>query len=523
MAGNALELMDAGRTKTARYDLGAFMRGGWRVVEGARRLWWNWHLDAICEHLEAVLSGELKRLIISVPPGTSKSRIGCVFWPAFAWLSNPALRWMFIANSERFASRDSMACRRLVESPWYQRRFAPAWALRDDQNQKTWYQTTENGDRQSYGIGANITGQKADMIVLDDPLDAHNAQTESARTAVIDKFENSIRDRLIDSINGAIVLIAHRVHQHDLTAHLMGTGEFVELMLPEEYDPARATTTPIGFRDRRTVKGEFLRPKQYGPEQASRDKAVNPLMYEAKRNMRPRSAEGIRFKSRWFRKRWCWDADGSHIHLLDEHGVSFRRFHVVNDVLHRFGIADGAASLKTTADYTVISTWLLTDRFELLWIGCKRERAEIPEQPDILEAEYKSRGMEWCGVEGVASNVALLQFALRRAMVIKPLSPGQRDKLARATPAMILAETGRVYLPSIDTAYAENFPLDDVLDELTGFTGNEKIDVHDDIVDTFSYAVEQFNAPGEDGSAGTAPSGAAPPAPSQFNPFGRRR
>lgn len=516
------QLCDSGRSRAARGSLAEFMKASWREVEGHRKLWWNWHIPAMCEHLEAVIAGEIKRLIITVPPGTSKSRIGCVFWPAHSWVLNPALRFMFIANSTGFASRDSMACRRLVESKWYQQTFAPPWKLREDQNQKTWYQTTDHGDRQSYGVGSNITGQKADIIVLDDPLDVHDAQNESNRTTVIDKFENSIRDRLINEIEGAIVLIGHRTHEKDLTNHLLGTGEFYELLLPEEYDPKRATLSPLGYKaDPRTKAGEFLRPRQYGPEQAARDKKINPLMYETKRNQKPRSAEGIRFKLKWFQKRWTWDADQTHILLIDEHGTTIRRIHSVDGFIHRFGVADGASSIKTTADYTVISTWGLTERNELLWLGCLRQQLEIPDQPDILKAEYDRQRMDFCGVEGVASNVALLQYTSRMNMVIRPLSPGAKDKLARATPAMILAETGRIFLPDLEAAYQEGFPLQDVLDELTGFTGNDKIDDHDDIVDTFSYAVEMFNLVPDDDGGDSAPSGVGAPLPQSFNPFRR--
>ena len=210
------------------------------------------------------------------------------------------------------------------------------------------------------------------------------------------------------------------------------------------------------------------------------------------------AVEGARFKAQWFANRWDFDEDGQHVLLKDGRGT--QRFLLSKGGRQRFGTADGAASSKTSADDSAFAAWLTTPMNDLLSFGFQLEKIEIPEQPEMLEKFYRRHNLQWCGVEGVASNVALLQFAQRRQMVIKRLIPkapvqgAGKDKLSRAFPAIALAEQGRIWLPSPKAAAIIGYPLKRVIDQLVTFTGNEDEDAHDDIVDNFSYAVEAYNA-----------------------------
>lgn len=178
----------------------------------------------------------------------------------------------------------------------------------------------------------------------------------------------------------------------------------------------------------------------------------------------------------------------------------------------RFLTCDWNASEKTTSDYTVISDWCLAPPpfNDLVWLECDRFHAEIP---DIIPA-IKRHVRRWrpgvVGIEAVASNNAIAAFLERSgpspdnpndvAMTVKRLSPMGKDKLVRATPAMIRVERGQVYLPDMNSA---RFPLDDVEAELIAFTGTDE-DANDDCVDTLSYAVEMIPSIG----SGQAPRGA---------------
>lgn len=479
-----------------RKSLARFMREAWHVVEPGRNYVHGWHIPAMALHAEGVSWGAIRDMLVTIPPGTSKSRLFGVYWPAWHWLTDPATRFLFFSNAEETADETSLECRRLVESPWYRLNFGITWALQDDQNTKGYYQTTVGGSRQALGINSRATGKKGDIVCVDDANDAEKVESAAERKRVINRYDKAIHDRVIDFSTGRHVVIGQRTHEDDLIGHLKRQGGWFELCIPEEYDPARRFTSPVGWTDPRTQPGALLRPHQFTAERARRMRRNNLLLYQAKHLQAPRNPAGIRFKRAWLdARRWTRDPDGTHVILRDDRGTY--RFHPgrlgEGGVLARFGTADSAASTKRSADYTVISSWAVTHRFDLVWLGCRRVREEIPEQPAIVAEEYRRFDLQWVCVEAVFANVALYQLAARSNMVVRRVDPAGSDKLAHATPAIILAEAGRLYLPDEDTAVAEDFPIDAVVEELTSFTGDPKVDKHDDVIDTLSYAVDERN------------------------------
>jgi hypothetical protein len=469
--------------------LAEFFKTVWHIVVPSVPLEWGWHLDAMCEHLEAVTKGQIKNLIITVPPGCAKSNLVSVVWPAWVWATDPQVRWLFASNESDLATRDSLACRYVLTSDWYKEYF-PDVQLVGDQNVKTWYQTSARGHRQAVGVAAKVTGKKGDILVVDDPNDATKVEGEADRKAVIGWWKDAFFDRVNDFKTGRRVVIGQRTHRNDLIGWIKETGGFEELMIPEEYEPARKYVTSLGWSDPRTKEGELLRPNRFPEEQVVDAKTrLGTIGYRAKHQQDPQSKEGYRFKRKWFR---YYSYDGDFL-LLDDQGRNPKPERFLPHRQLRFGTADGAASSKTSADYTAISGWLVSPHQDLVWMGCRREQIEIPDQPDVLAEEYKKHGMDWVGIEAVMSNVALYQHAKRMKMVVRKLDPEGKDKLARATPAIVFVENGQLWLPEPELAKRIGFPLDAVISELTAFTGDDKADDHDDIVDNLAYAVKEKN------------------------------
>src|SRR5689334_19855325 len=116
----------------ARRSLSAFVTQAWRVVEPAHAFTAGWHIDAIAAHLEAITAGELTRLVINVPPRHGKSLLVSVFWPAWVWASSPEQRWLFASYAQTLSTRDSVRCRRLLESRWYRDRWGERFRLTGD-------------------------------------------------------------------------------------------------------------------------------------------------------------------------------------------------------------------------------------------------------------------------------------------------------------------------------------------------------------------------------------------------------
>src|SRR5690348_3636974 len=138
-------------------SLAAFARRAWHVLEPSTPLKWGWALDAICAHLQAVTDGRIRRLLINVPPGSMKSLLTSVIWPAWEWgpKGMPQMRYLGTAHKQELAVRDNTKCRRLIQSSWYQRH----WPLRlvGDQNAKTKFENEKTGFREAMAF-TGMTG-----------------------------------------------------------------------------------------------------------------------------------------------------------------------------------------------------------------------------------------------------------------------------------------------------------------------------------------------------------------------------
>ena len=121
----------------AKRSLREFVRQAWHVIEPLTPFVRGWHIDAIIEHLEAVTRGQIRQLLINVPPRHMKSLLVSVFWPAWEWILHPERRWLYASYAASLSIRDSIKCRTLIESRWYQSFWGHLFKLRGDQNTKT--------------------------------------------------------------------------------------------------------------------------------------------------------------------------------------------------------------------------------------------------------------------------------------------------------------------------------------------------------------------------------------------------
>src|SRR5437879_5168599 len=136
-------------------SLAQFLRACWPIIEPSTPLTWNWHLAAICDHVQALLEGKLgkQNLLITIPPGTLKSSIVSVAAPAWRWINAPHERMVFASGTASVAARDSLRCRAILDSSWYRATFAISWEFAGDQNQKLLYETSATGYRAATTTG----------------------------------------------------------------------------------------------------------------------------------------------------------------------------------------------------------------------------------------------------------------------------------------------------------------------------------------------------------------------------------
>jgi predicted phage terminase large subunit-like protein len=250
--------------------------------------------------------------------------------------------------------------------------------------------------------------------------------------------------------------------------------------------------------------------------QQLREGGIDPLTLQQLLNGDWDAVAGGRFQKSWFR-RYDLAHDGTEVVLEGRRPVMLRD-------CARFATVDVAASVKDSADYTVISSWAITPCRSLVWLDMDRGRWEVPDLVPAVRRSYRRWALDYVGVEGGGTQKAVYQLLCRTDMAARELLPGQADKLMRATAAIVLAEAGRVYVPR---GGADAPWLADALGELVRFTGDPGRDAHDDVVDTVAYAARMLRNL-DDRGKGFAPkvigqrSQPAPgrPAPRLISPLG---
>ncbi|WP_343633740.1 phage terminase large subunit [Roseateles sp.] len=301
-----------------RRRLGNFIRRAWPVLEPGQPYIHGWHMDAISEHLEAITTGQIKRLLINIPPGTMKSMATAVFWPAWEWgpRGMPSMRFIGASHEEKLAIRDNVKMRRLIQSDWFQALWPITMA--GDQNAKTYFENDKTGWRQACPVGS-MTGRRGDRVLWDDPHSVEDAHSEAALEEANRIFRETLPTRLNNPKDSAILIVMQRLSVKDvsgvITSEDMG---YEHLCLPMEYEGPRKITS-IGFLDPRKEKGELLFPERFPREVVERDKKImGPYAVAGQLQQRPSPAQGGEFQPDMLQivdaipagpVRWCrgWD------------------------------------------------------------------------------------------------------------------------------------------------------------------------------------------------------------------------
>lgn len=298
----ALAAVDVERVRRGGFK--EFVRRAWPVTEPAR-LRWGWHHEAMAEHLEAVARGEVRRLVINVPPGCAKSRVCSVLFPAWRWIEDPPHRFINASYADHVVLRDARACRTLVDTKWWRERWPhvriPGGAAAS--KAAGYYETSAKGFRFSVTVRGSVTGEHADTQIIDDPIDPLGAAMASGAEldAVLEWWNGTMSSRFREPDKGATVLVMQRLHERDLAAELMRQGATV-LCLPmrhERLHPRRYA------RDPRTEEGELLHPERYPEEEVKRlEVQLGPYGAAAQLQQRPAPKGGGIFRAEWLRRYW---------------------------------------------------------------------------------------------------------------------------------------------------------------------------------------------------------------------------
>ena len=234
------------------------------VLEPATPFVPGWHIDAIIEHLEALTRGQLRNLVINVPPRHMKCLLVSVFWPAWEWIRWPARRWLFSSYGAQLSIRDSVKCRRLIESPWYQATLGRPFCAHRRPESEVRFENNRSGYRLSTSVGGAATGEGGDRMVCDDPHNVQEAESDAVRKCTIEWWDTVMCTRVNDPKTAAKVIVMQRCHQQDLSGHLLEQGGWEHLCCPRSTKAPRRATS-IGWRDPRRRHSELLWPERFGP------------------------------------------------------------------------------------------------------------------------------------------------------------------------------------------------------------------------------------------------------------------
>jgi predicted phage terminase large subunit-like protein len=493
--------------QAAEGSLLEFTKQSWKLIEpGPLNI--NWHVECICEHLEAVAHRQCLRLLINVPPRHMKSLGANVFFPAWVWArypgndadgalraihdehwSGPGVRFLHITYRQDLTTRDSTKCRRLIESEWYQENWGHRFALLPDQNQKTRFENDKGGYRFS-GTMTSVTGWGGNIIVYDDPHDVLEVESSVQRQEVIRFWSEQLTNRLDPDGPGAFIIVMQRTHARDLSGYIIANEFDADVADVTEWAPTawRHICLPARFEKKhphplrtdlickRTLKvwsdprqeGEALWPGLFSIEELDRrEKPMSPYAIAGQMQQRPVARSGGVFKREWF-------GDGQFVDATD-----------IPDTTKWVRHWDLAATEDARADYT-----------------CGVKLGRVPDGRFVVGdvIRVQKEGHE---VRALILNTAAKDG--RQCMISLPKDPGQagkvqaRDfvnslagydvkadaesgsKVVRAEPVAAQAAQGNLVLKR--ATWNDGF-----LDELCMFPAAP----HDDQVDALSGAFARF-------------------------------
>jgi predicted phage terminase large subunit-like protein len=422
----------------------------------------NWHLEAIAYYLTRVLEGEIKRLIITIPPRSLKSICGSVCFPAFALGHDPTWRIICVSYAESLARKHANDCRAIMRSDMYNRLFPKTW-ISSAKDTEVEFATTLGGNRLSTSVGGTLTGRGGNLIIVDDPLKPQDAYSEPARDSVKQWYANTLLSRLDDKNNDAIVVIMQRLHMDDLVGHLLEQEGWTHLNLPAIAESEHHV--PLGpgrFHVRRA--GDVLHPEREPRTVLDELKrSMGSIDFAAQYQQEPIAEGGNLIKWTWFQ-------------FYDDPPARKPGDRIIISW-------DTALSSKELSSYSACV--VLQVRNETVYVlDVIRDRLEYPDLKRRVIEVYRNwrNACDRCElvIENKGSGMSLIQELKRENIHAIAIDP-QGDKAMRMNAQTARIEAGSVFLPKVAGW------LDDFRGEILPFPAGR----YTDQIDALSQALDR--------------------------------
>lgn len=256
------------RKETRQISFSEFVREAWHVVEPNKTFLYNWHIDAIGVFLDKIEAGDVTRAVINLPPRHMKSLLVSVFWPCWLWTRRPGTRFLFGSYSSTLSKKHNVDRRAIIESVWYQSHWGHIVKLLHDTNRQDEFANTARGHMIATSVDGSSTGKGADIVVIDDPHDPEEAESDARREHAVRWFDRTIGNRLDDQ-TAKIIVVMQRIHEHDVAGHAINDLGYVRFKVPaieeggSDKEPQQVYEMPGGRLVTRKI-GSVLWPKRFG-------------------------------------------------------------------------------------------------------------------------------------------------------------------------------------------------------------------------------------------------------------------
>lgn len=497
---------------TGKGGLLRFVKHFWHVLEPNTEFVDGWPLEAVCDHLQAVSEGRITRLLINVPPGFMKSLLTDVFWPAWEWgpMRMSHIRYVAFSYSASLTERDNRKFGSLVTCLEYQELFSE-WVRIIRQGDRL-VSNLATGWKLASSVGGVSTGERGDRVILDDPHNVTEAESEIVRTETVRWFRESMSNRLNNMETGAIIIIMQRLHGDDVSGAILEKGMAYEhLMIPMEYDWDRQTgeggtpaQTSIGWYDPRydaaddpdDIQGMLAWSERFPERVVTQIKVdVGPYAWAGQYQQTPSPRGGGIFKRHWWQ---LWEsADG--------------RFPVFDYVMASL---DSAFTEQERNDPSALTIWGIFQNEDgynrAMLVHAWRKHVEfsgqrIPLLPGESKGQYVVRTqkewglLEWVKytcerfkvdnllIEAKASGMSAAQELQNRYGRLDfgvKLCPVKGSKEARALAAQPTFSQLLVYAPARDWAEA-------VIEEMEAFPKHKYKDLTDSATQAIKFMRDQ--------------------------------
>lgn len=499
-------------------SLSEFLARAWSSVDATPFLG-CWALQAMADHLEAVISGDIPRLLINCPPRCGKTTLLSIMFPAWVWaqseityLTGPQVRFLCASYGHTLSLDSSTKCRRLIYSPWYQERWGGRFSMREDQNAKMRWENTKGGALVATSVGGSLLGLGGDILLIDDLNNTVQVESDAEREAVKTFWQELHSTRLNDPKQSAIVVIQQRLHEHDVSGLILESGEpFTHLRIPMRYETDYNYKTVVlpqydveePWDDPRRRSGELMWPERFGePEVRRLEQALGPYLAAGRLQQRPAPKGGGILQREW----WLpWDVVEAARYGLEwkTNRRDYPEFELV------IGSLDTAYGEREENDFNALTIWgifldLNGNRRVMLAYAWNKK---LPLNGRVLEPKkgeanvsFQARQQEaWGLVEWTADTCKRYKVQrllienktrgvdvaneLRRLYVrndwgIQMVNP-VRDKVSRAHSVVPLFTDGSIYAP-VDRQWCAQ-----LIDQCSIFPKGE----HDDLVDSAVQAL----------------------------------